>query len=145
MPDNWQQLVINSREKSTDGFFDVTKTWLTEEEDVSADSTNNQAIGSGTNLADDNRNNSLEVENLLSSDSERPTTPTIDSGSGTTSDLESEMDSSDDVVINEHVEDPPDNSPDDEPVDASSEYTSTFDSEMPPILNLQTAGFSRSP
>ena len=69
MPDNWQQLVINSREKSTDGFFDVTKTWLTEEKDDSADPTNNQAIGSGTNFADDNKNNSLEVEDLLSSDS----------------------------------------------------------------------------
>ena len=124
-------MLLTPERKSTDGFFDVTKTWLTEEEDVSADSTKNQAIGSGTNLADDNKNNSLEVEDLLSSDSERPTTPTIDSGSGTTSDLESEMDSSDDDIINEHVEDSPDNSPDDEPADASSEHTSTFDSEMP--------------
>ena len=57
VPDNWQQLVSNSREKSTDGFYDITKTWLTEEEDISADTTSNQTIGPGTNSSDDNINN----------------------------------------------------------------------------------------
>ena len=69
------------------------------------------------------------MEDLFSSDSERQTTSIIDVGPGTTSDSESEMESSDDVLINENVEDHPDNSPDDEPVDTSSEQTSTFDSE----------------
>ena len=55
------------------------------------------------------------------------------------------MESSDDVLINENIEDHPDNSPDDESVDTSSEQTSTFDSGMPPMLNLQTAGLRRSP
>ena len=39
VPDNWHQLVCNSREKSTDGFYDVTKTWLTAEHDISAGDT----------------------------------------------------------------------------------------------------------
>ena len=39
VPDNWHQLVRNSREKSTDGFYDVTKTWLTAEHDISVGNT----------------------------------------------------------------------------------------------------------
>ena len=61
------------------------------------------------------------MEDLFSSDSERQTTSTIDVGPGTTSDSESEMESSDDVLINENVEDHPDNSPDDESVNTSSD------------------------
>ena len=57
MPDNWQQLVCNSREKSTDGFYDITKTWLTEEEDISADTATNQAIESANSCPNENRYN----------------------------------------------------------------------------------------
>ena len=50
MPDNWPQLVRNSREKSMDGFYDVTKAWLTAEHDISAGNTAkvSDAIGDGT-------------------------------------------------------------------------------------------------
>ena len=34
MSDNWHQLVCNSREKSTDGFYDVTRTCLTADHDI---------------------------------------------------------------------------------------------------------------
>ena len=35
MPENWKVLVQNSREKSTDDFYDVTKTWFEGEIDLS--------------------------------------------------------------------------------------------------------------
>ena len=37
VPDNWKQLVDNSREKSVEGFYDVTKTWFEGEADIAAD------------------------------------------------------------------------------------------------------------
>ena len=37
VPSNWGKLVTNSREKSTDEFFDLTKTWFQPENDESAD------------------------------------------------------------------------------------------------------------
>ena len=33
VPSNWKKLVDNSREKSTDGFYDITKSWF-EAEDI---------------------------------------------------------------------------------------------------------------
>ena len=36
MPSNWETLVKNSREKSTDEFYDLTKTWLEPEADEAA-------------------------------------------------------------------------------------------------------------
>ena len=42
MPANWHQSVTNSREKSTEGFYDVTKTWLKAGIDEAA-TTNNDA------------------------------------------------------------------------------------------------------
>ena len=50
VPDNWHQLVRNSREKSTGGFHDVTKIWLTAEHDISAGNTAkvSDATGDGT-------------------------------------------------------------------------------------------------
>ena len=38
VPENWADLVTNSREKSTDGFYDITKTWFDVEVDITADS-----------------------------------------------------------------------------------------------------------
>ena len=28
VPSNWEELVVNTREKSADGFYDITKTWF---------------------------------------------------------------------------------------------------------------------
>ena len=36
--ENWSDLVTNSREKSTEGFYDITKTWFDGEIDITADS-----------------------------------------------------------------------------------------------------------
>ena len=36
--ENWADLVTNSREKSTEGFYDITKTWFDGEVDITADS-----------------------------------------------------------------------------------------------------------
>ena len=38
VPENWEDLVTNSREKSTEGFYDITKTWFDGEVDITADS-----------------------------------------------------------------------------------------------------------
>ena len=38
VPENWADLVTNSIEKSTDGFYDITKTWFDGEVDITADS-----------------------------------------------------------------------------------------------------------
>ena len=38
VPDNWSDLVTNSREKSTEGFYDIKKTWFDGEVDITADS-----------------------------------------------------------------------------------------------------------
>ena len=38
VPENWSDLVTNSREKSTEGFYDITKTWFDGEVDITADS-----------------------------------------------------------------------------------------------------------
>ena len=38
VPKNWSDLVTNSREKSTKGFYDITKTWFDGEVDITADS-----------------------------------------------------------------------------------------------------------
>ena len=38
VPENWSDLVTNSREKSTEGFYDITKTWFDREVDITADS-----------------------------------------------------------------------------------------------------------
>ena len=37
VPENWAKLVTNSREKSTEGFYDITKTWFDGELDTTAD------------------------------------------------------------------------------------------------------------
>ena len=84
------------------------------------------------------------------SGSDVSTTPAINSEDrtseiDTTSDLEPENGFSDENVITDQVEASADTSPDDIPVGDSSEHTSSFDSEMPSILNLQTAGLRRSP
>ena len=36
--ENWPDLVTNSREKSTEGFYEITKTWFDEEVDITSDS-----------------------------------------------------------------------------------------------------------
>ena len=38
IPKNWADWVTNSREKSTEGFYDITKTWFDGEVDITADS-----------------------------------------------------------------------------------------------------------
>ena len=38
VPENWADLVTSSREKSTEGFYDITKTWFYGEVDITADS-----------------------------------------------------------------------------------------------------------
>ena len=38
VPDNWADLITNSREKSTEGFYDLTKTWFDGEVEITADS-----------------------------------------------------------------------------------------------------------
>ena len=38
VPENWSDLVTNSREKSTEGFYHITKTWFDGEVDITADS-----------------------------------------------------------------------------------------------------------
>ena len=38
VPENWSDLVTNSREKSTEGFYDITKKWFDGEVDITADS-----------------------------------------------------------------------------------------------------------
>ena len=38
VPENWANLVNNSRQKSTEGFYDITKTWFDGEVDITADS-----------------------------------------------------------------------------------------------------------
>ena len=38
VPENWAYLVTNSRDKSTEGFYDTTKTWFDGEVDITADS-----------------------------------------------------------------------------------------------------------
>ena len=37
VPENWAQLVASSKEKSLEGFYDVTKTWFEGKVDPSAD------------------------------------------------------------------------------------------------------------
>ena len=36
--ENWSDLVTNSREKITEGFYDITKTWFDGEVDITSDS-----------------------------------------------------------------------------------------------------------
>ena len=38
VPENWADLVTNSKEKSTEVFYDITKTWFDGEVDITADS-----------------------------------------------------------------------------------------------------------
>ena len=38
VPENWSDLVTNSRENITEGFYDITKTWFDGEVDITADS-----------------------------------------------------------------------------------------------------------
>ena len=38
VPENWGDLVTNSRENSTEGFYDKTKTWFDGEVDITDDS-----------------------------------------------------------------------------------------------------------
>ena len=38
VPENWADSVTNSRENSTLGFYDITKTWFDGEVDITADS-----------------------------------------------------------------------------------------------------------
>ena len=48
--DTWHQLVCNSREKSTDGFYDVTKTWLTAEHGIFVGDTTKAAESVGQRI-----------------------------------------------------------------------------------------------
>ena len=36
-PENWADLVTNSREKSTEGFYDITKTWFDGKVEITTD------------------------------------------------------------------------------------------------------------
>ena len=47
VPGNWHQLVCNSGEKNMNGFYDVTKAWLTAEHDISAGDTTKAAESVG--------------------------------------------------------------------------------------------------
>ena len=38
VPENWADLITNSRENSIEGFYDITKTWFDGEVDITADS-----------------------------------------------------------------------------------------------------------
>ena len=98
IPDNWHQLVCNSREKSTAGCYDVTKTWLSAKYDITGDSSTNaanQAIESvdigpdrnATNQAnksdnscpDRNASNYLQAKESVGSCPDRPAAQAIES------------------------------------------------------------------
>ena len=154
IPDNWHQLVCNSREKSTAGCYDVTKTWLSAKYDITGDSSTNaanQAIESvdigpdrnATNQAnksdnscpDRNASNYLQAKESVGSCPDRPAAQAI----------ESDDNCPDNNATTYQDEEYVDASPEHSSVGVNPELTSNFDSQMPTILNLQKAGLRISP
>ena len=119
-------MVRNSREKSTDGFYDVTKTWLTAEHDISAGDTTKVSDSRGNGVYARTASIPAAVEpidtrldHVVPSQAE---TPTDDGGGQSIADTPS---------FDELADDNPD-------------AMSIFESSMPSMLNLQAAGLRRS-
>ena len=147
MPSNWSQLVENSRTKSVDGFYDVTKTWfegqadpadadphsiLPQADDKMPAANSDPEIINPSLISDNAINTQLDDDvlpaaiNINASAEELPQTdfnvqPSIEESSSDISEGAQENN-----IAQDYVE-----------FDANS--------KMPPILNLQTAGLRRSP
>ena len=122
MPDNWYQLVRNSREKSTDGFYDVAKTWLAAEHDISADNTTkvSNTVGEGTHAEATPAAAAVKPTDTRLDHTVLPHAQTPMDDSGTTSTADTQFF--------------------DEPAGDTPDAMLDFDSSMPSMLNLQAAG-----
>ena len=121
VPQNWERLVTGSREKSTEEFFDLTKTWFEPIPDASAD----------------------EIMHSTTTDSEGdPTGPIMNSNEG-------DSDQPTIILFSEgDPEFPASNTSEGAPrptvtLDSEGEHDKN-DLFMPEMMNLQTAGFRRS-
>ena len=122
MPNNWHQLVCNSREKSTDGFYNVTKTWLTAQHEISAGDTANVSNTAGEGTHAEAAPVPAAVE---------PTDTRLDHT--VPSQAQTLMDDGGPPSIAATTSF-------DEPAGDSSDAMLDFESSMPPMLNLWAAG-----
>ena len=142
VPENWAHLVQNLRERTVDGFYDVTKTWFEGEHDPTADSD----VSSSPPQALDR---SVEASRVLGHKAEAHPTPFGNShqeghsalgnvaGAQPTSSEGALADSS--KIAQANASPKPPISDDD---DIST--TSFQGSQMPPIVDFTTAGLRRS-
>jgi len=145
VPENWKQLVDNSREKSIEGFYDLTKTWFEGETDLTADSPTQPLMQSS-----DPHDVATREENATADTSlEDTATPvaTREEDAAATNPIDEVA--SPNIAADESVAAA---NPFDD-VALPSEYSTSShsddvvdtDSNMPPIVDLSTAGLRRSP
>ena len=138
MPDNWAKLVANSREKSTDDFFDLTKTYFEPEHDETAGNaptlTSNPANAADLELAPDQPSVSETGQTTPVSKGGPSALPTV------TQDFEGDASASGDCAPSEGEATP-------HPFPStSSEGDITADGNpMPKMINLEASGLRRSP
>ena len=116
VPPNWSKLVTSSREKSTEEFYDLTKTWFNPISDESADET--FSSNNTSNEGDTQESVVNEGASAVAQNSERNSMPSSTSAS--------EGDSA---------------TP---PSQASEGDVNEDDLRMPEMINLETAGLRRS-
>ena len=122
VPSNWKDLVDNTREKSADGFYNITKTWF------EADSPAPRAPPSADPDVPDYHDAG----------------PAIVGTDATASDADTDSVSS--IPVHNPNVDTQDDTSDEPTIQDTNEYVTFEDgSQMPPMLNLQTVGLRRSP
>ena len=134
VPENWKQLVDNSREKSLDGFYDLTKTWFEGEADPTAvtplPSMMNSSNENVMTLAEEFTAESLVEDNA---------TPLLASDQAVAA-----VNPEDETAQASRFENIADTAPA-FPSESHFETIINMDSDMPPIVDLATAGLRRSP
>ena len=136
VPSNWEELVVNTREKSADGFYDITKTWFDADQSDPHVLPNTDSASSDLQVTDQA---SIEVETADGIDlrpyvdkdnpDSAPVIDSIASAPGQDTNLITQDDTMDESTTH----------------DTNDFVNFGGESEMPPMLNLQTAGLRRSP
>ena len=136
VPDNWKQLVDNSRERNVEGFYDITKTWFEGEADVTADVPTLPIMRS----SDSQPVATHEEDAAVATPIENAATPSL-----AANEIVAAANPIDDVASLLPAVSPTENIASEYSASSPTEAFVEMNSDMPPMIDLSTAGLRRSP
>ena len=131
VPDNWKQLVDNSRERNVEGFYDITKTWFEGEADVTADAPTFPIMRSSDSQPVATR----EEDAVVATPIENAATPSF-----AADEIVAAVNPIDDVASLLPAVPPTENIASKYSTSSPTEAVVEMNSDMPPMVDLATAG-----